>query len=208
LERRDQVAVVAHAVGLLHAAGRIVGHRHGAVAGAERVQALAVPLDHGGGRIGSPLITPRTVGGSLTPAERQLLENRSSQVALTAHAVELSRGLQRSREQLVAAREEERRRLRRDLHDGLGPAPAAITVSADAARNPLERDPARATACSPTSATSRRRRSPTSGGIAADARPGGSLRSMRERADEAGRQCAGDAVAGGGPCVHVRLPMG
>jgi signal transduction histidine kinase len=40
--------------------------------------------------------------------------------------------LQRSRERLVAAREEERRRLRRDLHDGLGPqlASQALTLTA------------------------------------------------------------------------------
>jgi signal transduction histidine kinase len=100
---------------------------------------VAVPLTYGGRRIGSLLITPRTVGGTLTPAERQLLDDLSYQVAVTAHALELSRGLQRSREQLVAAREEERRRLRRDLHDGLGPALAAMTMELDAARNLLGR---------------------------------------------------------------------
>jgi signal transduction histidine kinase len=41
---------------------------------------------------------------------------------------------------LVTAREEERRRLRRDLHDGLGPALASLTLKLDAARNLLARD--------------------------------------------------------------------
>lgn len=50
--------------------------------------------------------------------------------------------LQRSRERLVTAREEERRRIRRDLHDGLGPALAGIALTARGARNLLARDPA------------------------------------------------------------------
>jgi len=42
---------------------------------------------------------------------------------------------------LVNAREEERRRLRRDLHDGLGPQFATLTLKLDAARNLLDREP-------------------------------------------------------------------
>jgi two-component system, NarL family, sensor kinase len=45
---------------------------------------------------------------------------------------------------LVAAREEERRRLRRDLHDGLGPRLAALTMTAEAARDLIADEPARA----------------------------------------------------------------
>ena len=49
--------------------------------------------------------------------------------------------LQRARERLVAAREEERRRLRRDLHDGLGPALAGAALKVEAAENLLASDP-------------------------------------------------------------------
>jgi signal transduction histidine kinase len=63
-----------------------------------------------------------------------------------AHAVRLTADLRRSRERLVAAREEERRRLRRDLHDGLGPQLASLTLKLDAARNLLAHDPAAADA--------------------------------------------------------------
>lgn len=52
--------------------------------------------------------------------------------------------LQCSREQLVKAREEERRRLRRDLHDGLGPQLASLTMRAEAARDVVLADPGRA----------------------------------------------------------------
>jgi signal transduction histidine kinase len=65
-------------------------------------------------------------------------------VAVALHAVLLSQELQRSRERLVAAREEERRRLRRDLHDGLGPILTAVTLKADAARGALDTAPDRA----------------------------------------------------------------
>ena len=62
------------------------------------------------------------------------------------HATALADAVQRSREQIVGAREEERRRLRRDLHDGLGPVLTGIAFRADAAGNFLSSDPDRAAA--------------------------------------------------------------
>jgi len=61
-------------------------------------------------------------------------------VRLTTHLQQLSANLQQARERLVTTREEERRRLRRDLHDGLGPALASLTFKVDAARNVLTQD--------------------------------------------------------------------
>ena len=54
--------------------------------------------------------------------------------------------LRQSREALVVAREDERRRLRRDLHDGLGPSLAAMTVKLGIARRQVRDDPAAAEA--------------------------------------------------------------
>ena len=63
---------------------------------------------------------------------------------MAAHAALLTEDLRASRERLVTAREEERRRLRRDLHDGLGPALAAIGMRAGAAESLVRDDPDRA----------------------------------------------------------------
>src|SRR5207244_1772702 len=84
-----------------------------------------------------------------SPADHRLLADLARQAGIAAHAVglhqhavRLAADLQRSREQLVTTREEERRRLRRDLHDGLGPALAGLTLKIDAARDELAADPA------------------------------------------------------------------
>nr|WP_260407685.1 sensor histidine kinase [Planomonospora venezuelensis] len=65
-------------------------------------------------------------------------------VADVAHAVRLTADLQRSRERILTAREEERRRLRRDLHDGLGHALADMAMSINMARISLRTAPASA----------------------------------------------------------------
>jgi signal transduction histidine kinase len=103
-----------------------------------------VALEHEGRRVGVLVVGLRTGDPALGAADRQVLEVLAAPVAVAVHAVLLSRELQRSRERLVAAREEERRRLRRDLHDGLGPILTAVTLKADAARSTLDTAPDRA----------------------------------------------------------------
>ena len=74
-------------------------------------------------------------------SELALLDDLGRQVARTARSALLFHDLLRSRERLVTAREEERRRIRRDLHDGLGPALAGVAFGLDASRNLLRTDP-------------------------------------------------------------------
>jgi signal transduction histidine kinase len=103
-------------------------------------QLVALPLVYQGEALGQLLLAPRAPGEPFTAADRRLLDDLARQAGVAAHAVRLTADLQRSRERLVAAREEERRRLRRDLHDGLGPQLASLTLKLDAARNLLARD--------------------------------------------------------------------
>jgi two-component system, NarL family, sensor kinase len=99
---------------------------------------------HRGQPVGRLLVWPRSPGEDLTAADRRLLEDLARQAGVAADAVRLTVALQRAQERLVGAREEERRRLRRDLHDGLGPILTAVTLKADAARSALSSAPTKA----------------------------------------------------------------
>jgi signal transduction histidine kinase len=102
---------------------------------------IVVPLTLRGRQAGSLIVAQRTPNEHYSQRDLVLLHDLAQHIAVAAHAATLTRDLQRSRGSLVAAREEERRRIRRDLHDGLGPALAGIMFGLDAARNTLATDP-------------------------------------------------------------------
>jgi signal transduction histidine kinase len=102
---------------------------------------LRLPLVHQGEPMGELVLGRRGRGEPFGPADRRLLDDLARQAAAAVHAVRLTADLQRSRQGLVNAREEERRRLRRDLHDGLGPTLAALGLKLETARNRLGNDP-------------------------------------------------------------------
>lgn len=101
------------------------------------------PLTYQGQVVGTLLVSPRSSTRPFSETERKLLADLARQAGLAAHAVRLSVDLQRSRDRIVRSREEERRRLRRDLHDGLGPTLAGMTMQIGATRAHLyqERSP-------------------------------------------------------------------
>jgi two-component system NarL family sensor kinase len=102
---------------------------------------IVVPLSLRGGQAGSLVVAQRTPNEPYSERDLALLHDLARHIAVAAHAATLTRDLQRSRESLVATREEERRRIRRDLHDGLGPALAGVAFGLDAARNTLAANP-------------------------------------------------------------------
>jgi signal transduction histidine kinase len=104
-----------------------------AVVGAADVTGPArLPLQAYGELVG--WLAYRPPDRSLSAAEERLLQDLSRHIGGVLHARRLHQDLQRARERLVLAREEERRRLRRDLHDGIGPALAGLTLKAETAR--------------------------------------------------------------------------
>jgi signal transduction histidine kinase len=100
-----------------------------------------IPLVYQREEIGRLVLSPRAPGESFSDADRSLLEDLARQAEVVVHAVRLTADLQRSRERLVATREEERRRLRRDLHDGLGAQLAGLNVQTGTLRRLIPSDP-------------------------------------------------------------------
>lgn len=98
-----------------------------------------LPVTWRGARIGR--VDLCSAGAALSDRDQRLLGDLVRQAASAARADELSTRLQLHRTALVTAREEERRRLRRDLHDGLGPALGAVTLRIETARNLAGSDP-------------------------------------------------------------------
>src|SRR5215203_1076826 len=100
---------------------------------------LIVPLTHQGEFVGALCLAPRSPGEDFSAADRRLLRDLATQSGAAAHEVQLTvalrsslEDLRRSRERLVEAQEEERRRIQRDLHDGLGPVLASMRLRLEA----------------------------------------------------------------------------
>jgi signal transduction histidine kinase len=102
---------------------------------------VSIPLVFQSETLGHLHVAPRTPDEAFSAADRRLLEQITQQAAPAVHAYRLTADLQRSRERIVTAREEERRRLRRDLHDGLGPTLASQALKLEAALEALDTDP-------------------------------------------------------------------
>ncbi|MFG2995372.1 histidine kinase [Streptomyces sp. NPDC048340] len=103
---------------------------------ASATDAAEVPLVVRGEPVGVLLVTPRP-GERLDRRARAALVEMAPLVATAVQLAAVTRALRESRGRLAAARDDERRVLRRELHDEIGPALAGIGLGLSAARNLL-----------------------------------------------------------------------
>jgi two-component system, NarL family, sensor kinase len=75
-----------------------------------------------------------------------VLHDLAQHVGSALYTARLTADLQRARGRLVIAREEERRRIRNDLHDGLAPTLSALQIQLSALRSQMREDPDQADA--------------------------------------------------------------
>ncbi len=104
-----------------------------------------IAINYSDDTVGWLEVTPRLPREPLSVSETSLLNSLARQVGITLHSAQISEALQSSRERLVTAREEERRRMRRDLHDGLGPTLASLHLQLGSLRRVVYKDPREAT---------------------------------------------------------------
>ena len=94
--------------------------------------------------VGQLVVALATDDPRLARATEVVLSLVSVPLAQALHAARLTEDLRVSRGQAVTALEEERRRVRRDLHDGLGPMLTGIAYGTDAVANLLHTNPGEA----------------------------------------------------------------
>jgi signal transduction histidine kinase len=102
-----------------------------------------VALEHAGRVVGTLVVAGRTERNPLSRRDRALVEVLAAPVAAAVRAGLLAAEVTRSKGRITAVRDAERRRLRRDLHDGLGPSLSGVALGLEAAQGAVGRDPAR-----------------------------------------------------------------
>ncbi|CAA9568185.1 MAG: ATP-binding region, ATPase-like [uncultured Truepera sp.] len=102
---------------------------------------VVFPLTHQGETFGELRFKTRGSDETFSQGELALLRTIAQQVSVAAYAVRQTLELRRSRERLITTREEERLRIRRDLHDGLGPALAGLNLQASSLKHLMMTQP-------------------------------------------------------------------
>ncbi|MFM8319450.1 MAG: sensor histidine kinase [Chloroflexota bacterium] len=110
-------------------------------AGADLIQ---TGLNYQQAAIGALYVAPRRPGEPLTGDEMRRLNDLARHVGVALYAARLGDDLQHARERLVIAREEERRRIRNDLHDGLAPTLSSLQLQLGLLWNLIQKDPGQA----------------------------------------------------------------
>jgi two-component system NarL family sensor kinase len=105
----------------------------------------SVPLVHQQQDVGRLVVEGRD-RRAVDSRDLRLLDELARPAGAAVSAAALADALSESRTRLVQAREEERRRLRRDLHDGVGPTLAGVALGLDLVAAQISDDPAAARA--------------------------------------------------------------
>lgn len=111
--------------------------------GEPRTEGEPIPLRRAD-RVVGLLVVGRRFDGERIRTTEPALAMGVAQLALTVAALQTASDLRQARDHLVVAREEERRRIHRDLHDGLGPTLAGVSLGLEGAEQLARTDPAAA----------------------------------------------------------------
>lgn len=110
----------------------------------DQVTINEIPLHYLNQPLGVLLVSNRTATRSLSYNDHVVLQESAQQIGIALYVTQLTDVLQTSREQIVIAREEERRRIRNDLHDGLAPTLSSFQLQLRAIRKLITQNPAQA----------------------------------------------------------------
>jgi signal transduction histidine kinase len=110
---------------------------HGTPVGRE----FALPLTYQGYPAGRLVVSGRRPGAGPTRRDRRVLVDIARHAGAVLHTARLLGDLRRSLDQILYAREDERRRLRAELHDSVGPILAGISLGLHAGRRVMRSDP-------------------------------------------------------------------
>lgn len=105
-----------------------------------------VPLIYHATLVGEMRVSARRWDENLSASDLIVLHNLAQQVGIALYAAQLTEDLQHAREKLVITREEERRRIRNDLHDGLAPTLSSMQLQLGAIRKMVLQNPEQAEA--------------------------------------------------------------
>jgi signal transduction histidine kinase len=101
------------------------------------------PILHQGALLGA-IGVEKPANDPLTAPDEKLVGDLAAQAGLVVRNVRLIEDLRASRRRLVAAQDEERRRLERNIHDGAQQQLVALSVKARLTQQMIERDPEKA----------------------------------------------------------------